>query len=123
LSTAGDALTAPLGQTTARWRVLAAVEQEPLTVAQVARNWRLARQSVQRVADALAEDGLVEYVDNPSHRRAKLLRLTREGRRVLEAIQRRQLAWANDNGATVGARDLAAANKALARLLASLSRE
>src|SRR5579884_3459823 len=76
LTAAGDALVRPTGQTTARWRVLAAVEREPLTVAQIARAWSFARQSVQRIADALAGDGLVAYVENPSHRRAKLVRLT-----------------------------------------------
>jgi DNA-binding MarR family transcriptional regulator len=123
LSAAGDALAAPLGQTTARWRVLAAVEHEPLTVSQIARNWKLARQSVQRVADALADDGLVEYADNPGHRRAKLVRLTAGGRRVLHGIQRRQRAWANEHGATVGSRDLAVANETLAKLLTTLGRE
>src|ERR1700752_2219945 len=76
LTVAGDALARPAGQTTARWRVLAAVEETPATVAQIARAWSLARQSVQRVADVLERDGLVTFEDNPSHRRAKLVRLT-----------------------------------------------
>ena len=63
LTAAGDALARPTGQTTARWRVLAAVEQQPLTVAQIARAWSLARQSVQRIADALEQDGLVAYAE------------------------------------------------------------
>src|SRR5215475_11245037 len=61
LTAAGDALARPAGQTSARWRVLAAVEREPLSVAQIARAWSLARQSVQRIADALERDGLVSY--------------------------------------------------------------
>ena len=35
-------------------------------------SWSLARQSVQRVADALEAGGLVGYADNPRHRRARL---------------------------------------------------
>src|SRR5689334_8181057 len=70
LSATGDALARPVGQTTARWRVLAAIEDEQRTVAQIARAWSLARQSVQRVADALEQDGFVTYEDNPDHRRA-----------------------------------------------------
>ena len=81
LTAAGDALAAPAGQSSARWRVLAAVEDRPMTVAQIARAWSLARQSVQRIADLLVRDGLVAYEDNPEHRRAKLVRLTPAGRR------------------------------------------
>ena len=70
----GDAMGEPSGQTSARWRVLAAIDEEPLSVAQIARAWWLTRQSVQRVADVLVEDGLATYEDNPHHRRAKLVR-------------------------------------------------
>src|SRR6187200_2405200 len=53
LADEGDALARPAGQTTARWQVLAAIEDEPRSVADIARALGLARQSVQRVADAL----------------------------------------------------------------------
>jgi len=120
LTAAGDALARPTGQTTARWRVLAAVERQPLTVAQIARAWSLARQSVQRVADALEQEGLVSYEDNPGHRRAKLLRLTPAGEDALAQIQAAQQAWANELGEHIGAADLDAARDILARLLAAL---
>jgi DNA-binding MarR family transcriptional regulator len=120
LSQAGDELARPAGQSTARWRVLAAVEREAKPVAQIARDWGLARQSVQRVADLLAEEKLVEYADNPEHQRAKLVRLTAAGRRTLGAIQREQIGWSNELGAEIGQRDLAAASRALDRLLAAL---
>jgi hypothetical protein len=58
LLSAGDALAEPAGQTSARWRVLAAVEDKPRSVAQIARAWGLARQSVQGVADVVVRDGL-----------------------------------------------------------------
>ncbi len=51
LTAAGDVLARPAGQTSARWQVLAAVEDAPATVADVARALGLARQSVQREAD------------------------------------------------------------------------
>ena len=73
LAAAGDAMAEPVGQSSARWRVLAAIEHEPHTVAQIARAWWLARQSVQRVADVLVREGLATYEENPSHRRAKLM--------------------------------------------------
>lgn len=91
----GDALTQPSGQSSARWQVLAAVEDQPLTVAQIARRLGLTRQGVQRVADLLAREHLVSYHDNPAHRRAKLLHLQDQGKTVLHDIQQRQREWAN----------------------------
>jgi DNA-binding MarR family transcriptional regulator len=121
LSTAGDALAQPAGQTTARWRVLAAVEHEPRSVAQIARAWRLARQSVQRVADLLERDGLVTYEDNPAHRRAKLVQLTSDGRAALAQIQRAQRQWANAAGASIGLAEIEAAQTILRRVLATVA--
>jgi DNA-binding MarR family transcriptional regulator len=123
LAAAGDALAHPAGQTTARWRVLAAVEDRPLTVAQIARAWSLARQSVQRVADLLEQDGLISYEDNPGHRRAKLVRLTPRGRSALGRIQSAQREWANSVGERIGAPDLRAANAILARILETLDEQ
>jgi DNA-binding MarR family transcriptional regulator len=123
LTAAGDALAEPAGQTTARWRVLAAVEHTPMTVAQIARAWSLARQSVQRVADLLERDGLVSYEANPAHRRASLLRLTPKGRSVLRRIQAAQREWAEDVGREIGIDDLATANRILARVLDALPRQ
>ncbi|HEX8769450.1 MAG TPA: helix-turn-helix domain-containing protein, partial [Acidimicrobiales bacterium] len=75
---AAEQLAKPAGQTLARWLVLAACKDAPATVADVARELRLARQSVQRVADVLEREALCVYQDNPRHRRAKLLALTEE---------------------------------------------
>lgn len=58
----------------------------PTTVAQMARARALARQGVQRLADELTRDGLTEYLDNPAHRRSKLLRLTAKGWTVTRKI-------------------------------------
>jgi DNA-binding MarR family transcriptional regulator len=114
---AGDALAQPVGQTSARWRIMAVIEEEPMSVAQIARAWGLARQSVQRVADELVNDGLVVYEENPRHRRAQLVVLTPEGRSVLQAIQIAQCAWANELGAKIGETDLNQANTILSRVL------
>jgi DNA-binding MarR family transcriptional regulator len=116
LTAAGDRLAQPSGQTTARWRVLAAVEAEPIPVAQIARAWSLARQSVQRVADDLERDGLVSYVENPKHRRAQLVRLTPRGRSVLRRVQAAQRDWADAVGEQVGMAQLRAAIRALDRV-------
>jgi DNA-binding MarR family transcriptional regulator len=94
---AGDLLGADEGLTSARWQVLGAISlaDRPLTVPQIARRMGLTRQSVQRTADLLEMEGLVGYAGNPSHRRAKLVRLTPLGATVLDGISRRQVDWAN----------------------------
>ena len=121
LTAAGDALAEPAGQTSARWRVLAAVENEPMTVAQIGRAWSLTRQSVQRVADLLERDGLIRYEPNPAHRRANLVRLTRKGRTTLRRVQTAQRAWASAVGERVGAVELETASRILARVMDALA--
>lgn len=119
---ATDALAEPAGQTGARWRVMAVIEEKPMSVAQIARTWGLARQSVQRVADALAQDGLVVYQENPRHRRARLLVLTPQGRSVLETIQVAQCAWADRLGAEIGETELRQASAILSVVLGVLAK-
>jgi DNA-binding MarR family transcriptional regulator len=123
LTAAGDAMAEPAGQTTARWRVLAAIEDQPLTVAQIARAWRLARQSVQRVADLLVDDGLATYEDNPNHRRAKLLRVTPAGTTAMGTIRHAQKVWADQLGEEVGEEDLRAVNERLRAVIEVLERQ
>lgn len=120
LSSIGDELAAPAGQTSARWQVLAAIEVAPMPVADIARRLGLARQSVQRVADLLESERLASYDANPDHARAKLLRLTSAGRSKLDAIQRAQCAWADGVGQEVGEATLARTNEALDLVLAAL---
>ena len=105
LLAAGDELSGDLGQTSARWQVLGAIRRGPQTVAGIARDMGLARQSVQRTTDLLARDGLVEYLENPAHRRAKLTRLTQEGQTTLAAISARQVAWTNALTRAMGVHD------------------
>jgi DNA-binding MarR family transcriptional regulator len=81
-----EELARPVGLTAARWQVLGAVLAEPLPVAGIARAMGITRQSVQRIADLLVDDGLAEYHDNPAHRRAKLLAATDAGRAAVERI-------------------------------------
>lgn len=116
----GDRLTAPLGLTSARWQVLGALGAGPLPVAQIARNMGLARQSVQRTVNVLADEGLVAFAANPNHRRAKLVRLTDEGEARLTAVSRGQERWAQDVAAPLSERDLRTAVRTLRAFRARL---
>jgi DNA-binding MarR family transcriptional regulator len=114
---AGEALAKPAGQTLARWLVLETIQDQPATVAQIARTLQLARQGVQRLADLLVRDGLAVYEPNPAHRRAKLLRITTQGRTTLRTIQTAQVAWADALGAKIGEEELRQAGILLDRVL------
>jgi DNA-binding MarR family transcriptional regulator len=93
LMESGDRMTRSIGQSSARWQVLGRAGYETQTVAQMARDMGHARQSVQRVADVLANEGLVAYKDNPADRRAKLVELTPKGLEVLTAIYTLNETW------------------------------
>src|SRR4029453_18690867 len=45
----------------------------PLTVPQIAQMRPTSRQRMQRLADELGAQGLVTFIDNPKHRRSKLV--------------------------------------------------
>ena len=53
--------------------------QGPLTVPQIAQMRPTSRQRMQRLANELAAEELIEFIDNPKHRRSSLVRLTRKG--------------------------------------------
>lgn len=108
LLAAGDRLAKPLDLTSARWQVLGAIESQTLSVAQIARKMGLARQNVQRLADALEKECSVEYVPNPDHKRAKLVRLTECGRTALRELSLRQELWANGTTSHVSASEIQA---------------
>ncbi|RYG28413.1 MAG: MarR family transcriptional regulator [Burkholderiales bacterium] len=95
LVASGDELVAPLGLTSARWQVLGtiAMAPSPQPVAHIARDMGLARQSVQRLVNELADAGLVDLKDNPHHKRAKLVCLTEQGREAFSAIHKLQRPW------------------------------
>ena len=66
----------------------------PLTVPQIAEMRPTSRQRMQRLADELAAEGLVKFVDNPKHRRSKLVRLTTKGEARYRELNARLLSIA-----------------------------
>jgi DNA-binding MarR family transcriptional regulator len=113
---AGDALLKDLDLTGTRWQVLGAIEDGPRTVAQIARRFELSRQGVLWIVQSLLEEGFVEYVDNPDHKRAKLLIFTERGRQTYAEVTRRQLHWSNELGADFNVEELQTATRCIRRL-------
>jgi len=90
---AADAMSGGCGLTGARWQVMKVAARQSLTVSQIARRLGLKRQSVQRTVDQLAAQGIVALQPNVDHRRAGLVVLSDDGRRVAAALEDRQQAW------------------------------
>lgn len=78
----------------------------PLSVPQIAQMRPTSRQRMQRLADELAADGLVEFIDNPKHRRSKLVRLTHKGEARYREDSARFLAIASTLGTNLREADV-----------------
>jgi DNA-binding MarR family transcriptional regulator len=78
----------------------------PLTVPQIAQMRPTSRQRMQRLADELAAEGLVKFVDNPRHRRSKLVELTRKGDARYTELNARLLAIASTMGRALSEADI-----------------
>jgi DNA-binding MarR family transcriptional regulator len=78
----------------------------PLTVPQIAQMRPTSRQRMQRLADELAAEGLVEFVDNPKHQRSKLVRLTRNGAARYHELDEHLMALASTMGVGLSEADV-----------------
>ena len=78
----------------------------PLTVPQIAQMRPTSRQRMQRLADELETGGLVEFVDNPQHRRSKLVRLTSKGHARYRELDARFLLIASTVGVVLNEADV-----------------
>jgi DNA-binding MarR family transcriptional regulator len=90
-----DRLASRFGITAARWQVLGAIglPAVPETVARLARNMGLARQSVQRVVNEMVEEDMLCLMENPHHQRAKLVTMTEKGKKAFESAVKLQVPW------------------------------
>ncbi len=62
----------------------------PATVPHLARIRPVSRQFIQKLANEMAAEGLVEFIKNPEHKRSKLLRITAMGERLLANMLERE---------------------------------
>lgn len=108
-------------QSRPRWDVLMAVGSGR-TVPQIARKMGMARQSVQRIADLLAEARLVRFEPNPDHRRSSILRATDEGSRLRDRLERQLRGWEQTVEDLVETEDLETALVVLRAIRSGLER-
>ena len=78
----------------------------PLTVPQIAQMRPTSRQRMQRLADELAAEGLVKFIDNPKHRRSKLVQLTPKGDARYRELNVRLLSSASTMGVALSEADV-----------------
>ena len=88
----GDLVTGKYQQTSARWRILGNIEPCPLTVSQIAKQTGYTRQSIQRLADELVDEGLANY-ESAIDRRTKNVCITEKGRELLEKLAAYENEW------------------------------
>ena len=88
----------------------------PLTVPQIAQMRPTSRQRMQRLADELVAEGLVEFIDNPKHRRSKLVRLTPRGHARHRQLNARFLAIASTMGGTLNEMEIRKTAEVVRRL-------
>jgi DNA-binding MarR family transcriptional regulator len=88
----------------------------PLTVPQIAVMRPTSRQRMQRLADELAADGLVTFIDNPKHRRSKLVQLTRKGEVRYRELNARFLEIASKMGSALSEADIRNTTEIVRRL-------
>ena len=88
----------------------------PLTVPQIAQMRPTSRQRMQRLADELAAEGLVTFIENPKHQRSKLVQLTRKGEARYREMNVRLLAIASTMGVALSEADIRRTSEIVRRL-------
>jgi DNA-binding MarR family transcriptional regulator len=102
--------TAGFAQAGGEWGVLRTLVKEgPQTVPEIARSRPVSRQHCQTIANALHAKGLIEFIENPKHKRSMLLRVTKKGRERFEGMRKQFLTVAAEYAPSFSAAEVNAA--------------
>lgn len=84
----GNHFSQPHGLTSARWQVLGAISMapQPPNIPQIAAAMGVTRQGVLKQINLLVDEGLVEPLPNPTHKRSPLYILTDKGQAARDAL-------------------------------------
>ena len=93
------------------------IDGGPQTVPHMAKIRPVTRQHIQALVNELLEGGYVEYVDNPAHKRSKLVAPTKRGLRVFEEMRAIETEAFKRAKIEVSAEELEAARKVLSALV------
>ena len=97
--------------TRSQWFIINAVHPDygdgkPRTIPQIARARGLTRQAVSKSVEQLIEKGWLKLVDNPDHKKSKLVELTNFGKYAADVSVNRQKRRANMWGESISIEDL-----------------
>lgn len=121
---AGDALHADIGINASQRAVLEHLsEQGDATVPDIARAKNVSRQHIQKIADSLAAEGLVQFAANPGHKRSPFVALTDSGLKTFDKVRAREGRHIQAIAASFSGAQLHEAIVALEKLRAELARE
>ena len=93
---------------------------DALSVPEIARRYDVSRQHIQVTVNALLAKGLLRSVDNPKHKRSRLVRLSSLGRDSFEEIRRNETAVIEEVFANIADESLAITQDTLAAVLKRL---
>jgi DNA-binding MarR family transcriptional regulator len=96
------------------------IEGGPMTVPQMARVRPVTRQHIQGLVNALLDDGYVEYLDNPAHKRSSLVSATEHGHKVFKEMRAREIEAFGHIALDVTPQEFAAADRVLRALIGTL---
>ena len=71
------------------------------TVPQLARDRSVTRQHIQTLVNQLADAGYIEFVENPAHKRSPFVRLTPQGKKTVDTMNRREHKLVSKSGVGV----------------------
>ena len=102
---------------TARWQVMSAIfATDKPTISKVARGLKSTRQNISVLVEAMAKENIVSLHHNPDHKRAKLLQLTEQGKKLFNEVSTQRDMWCVDINIDVTDNDLQTARKVLLKL-------
>jgi len=95
------------------------IDGGPQTVPHMARIRPVTRQHIQGLVNALLDENLVEYIDNPAHKRSRLVAPTSRGRQVFAAMRAKEIEAFERADIAASPEDLAAATRVLTAVIAT----
>ncbi|MCA8201165.1 MarR family winged helix-turn-helix transcriptional regulator [Burkholderia sp. AU33545] len=114
----GNTFAAPHGLTSARWQVLGAISMAPEApnIPQIADAMGISRQAVLKQINVLVEEGLVQPLPNPTHKRSPLYALTPRGTAAYQAVVGQWQQHVRDIAGQFSSADLDAAIRVLSTM-------
>jgi DNA-binding MarR family transcriptional regulator len=106
-----------------QWAILSALADGdgPVSLAALARTLMVSKQNMTGMIARLGQLGLAERNDDPNDLRSSRVALTRRGRATVEKLRPVYEQWRRELAGAVAERDLAAAERTLEKLIATLS--